>query len=161
MSAAFFIAVLVLVSAAVLFLIRREQVHKKKLRLLVRKLYGSRVFDEMKPFIKAARRLNVEEITVDKTGVTLKYMNVRDGERCFLMRRHGFPYLTADQQEAMRSLLEDCLPSLAQRSNYRFTLKPLHLLDGTVEYAGCYTISRKYKAFLNESACCTRQNSSW
>ena len=126
----------------------REHRDTKKLRLRVQKLYASQLFEDMMPMLKAARRHSVERVTVDKTGVVLRYFQPRSMETAFLMRPSGYAYLTPEQQEAMRVVLEECLPSLRDQHKYRLSRQRVRLLNGDIEYVYYYTINNAYKAEL-------------
>lgn len=102
--------------------------------------------------LKAARRHSVERVTVDKTGVVLRYFQPRSMETAFLMRPSGYAYLTPEQQEAMRVVLEECLPSLRDQQKYRLSRQRVRLLNGDIEYVYHYTISNAYKAELSRAA---------
>ena len=130
----------------------REHRNTKKLRLRVQKLYASQLFEDMMPMLKAARRHSVERVTVDKTGVVLRYFQPRSMETAFLMRPSGYAYLTPEQQEAMRVVLEECLPSLRDQQKYRLSRRRVRLLNGDIEYVYHYTISNAYKAELSRAA---------
>ena len=160
MLAQFLVSVCVFLIAG-LYCIRQHRRHRKHLRLLVRKMYASRMFEQMTPFLKAAALFNLEEVTVDKTGVTLRYMNIRDGKRSFLMHDHHFDYLKPREQEAMRSVLETCLPNLSDKHCYRLTRRTVRLVNGQKEHVYRYTISHNYKAAVNRSNMLKEQTRSW
>ena len=126
----------------------REHRNAKKLRLRVQKLYASQLFEDMMPMLRAARHHSVERVTVDKTGVALKYFQPHSMETAFLMRPNGYAYLTPEQQEAMRVILEQCLPALQDQQKYRLIRRRVRLVNGEVEYVYSYTICNAYKATL-------------
>ena len=125
-----------------------EHIREKKLQLRVRKLYASQLFEDMIPMLKFARRHTIEQLSVDKTGVVLRYLHSEGAESAFLMRVNGYAYLTVDQQEAMRSVLEECLPKLRDADKYHVIRKRVVLLNGCTEYTYQYTISNEYKSLL-------------
>lgn len=128
-----------------------EHIREKRLQLRVQKLYASQLFEDMIPMLQFARRNAIEQLAVDKTGVVLRYLHSEGAETAFLMRPNGYAYLTVEQQEAMRSVLEECLPKLRDVEKYHVTRKRVVLLNGSVEYTYQYTIDNAYKAQLNRA----------
>lgn len=126
----------------------RERRQQKRLRLRVQKLYASRLFEELLPLLKVAKKRRLEQVTVDKTGLVLRHLFSEGGETAFLMRPHGYRYLTPEQQEAMRVMLEECLPKLHDSSLYHLSRRRIRLLNGDIEYSYRYTITNAYKASL-------------
>lgn len=129
----------------------REHIRERKLQLRVQKLYASQLFEDMIPMLRFARHHPIELLMVDKTGVVLRYLYAEGAETAFLMRPNGYAYLTVEQQEAMRSVLEECLPKLRDTAKYHVTRKRVVLLNGNVEYTYQYTIDHDYKAQLNRA----------
>jgi len=129
----------------------REHVREKHLQLRVQKLYASQLFEDMIPMLQFARHHTIEQLVVDKTGVVLRYLHAEGAETAFLMRPNGYAYLTVEQQEAMRSVLEECLPKLRETEKYHVMRRRIVLLNGSVEYAYQYTIDNEYKAQLNRA----------
>lgn len=126
----------------------RERRQKKRLELRVQKLYASQLFEDMMPQLRFSRKQQIEQVTVDKTGVVFRYLHVKNNEAAFLMRPHGYRYLTPEQQEAMRAVLEECLPQLRDNKRYSLGRRRIRLLNGEVEYVYQYTIANDYKAAL-------------
>ena len=129
----------------------QEHIREKKLKLRVQKLYASQLFEDMIPMLRFARHHAIEQLSVDKTGVVLRYLHSEGAETAFLMRPNGYAYLTVEQQEAMRSVLEECLPKLRDKEKYHVIRKRVVLLNGTTEYTYQYTISNSYKARLTRA----------
>ena len=129
----------------------QEHLREKKLQLRVQKLYASQLFEDMIPTLQFARHHTIEQLLVDKTGIVLRYLHAEGAETAFLMRANGYAYLTVEQQEAMRSVLEECLPKLRETNKYHVTRKRSTLLNGSVEYTYQYTIDNAYKAQLNRA----------
>lgn len=129
----------------------REHIREKKLQLRVQKLYASQLFEDMIPMLRFARHHSIEQLSVDKTGVVLRYLHAEGAETAFLLRPNGYNYLTVEQQEAMRSVLEECLPKLRETDKYHVSRKRVVLLNGTVEYTYQYTISSSYKSMLTRA----------
>lgn len=138
-------------AAMVLFYFYRDSIREKKLRLRVQKLCASQLFEDMTPMLRFARRHAIQRLTVDKTGVILCFL-ANNQETAFLMRPNGYNYLSPEQQEAMRAVLEECIPNLRDNRKYRFGRKRITLLNGDVEYAYQYTIANSYKAKLSRAA---------
>ena len=135
-----------LACVVVIFLWQARQ-QEARLRLRVNKLYASQLFEDMTPLIKAARKRPIERLKVDKTGVTLRFLYGAE-DSAYLMRPNGYRYLTQEQQEALRVVLEECLPKLRDGHRYGVTRKRVRLLNGSVEYAYHYTMLNDYKATL-------------
>ena len=135
---------LVYLIAALVREIRRLQ----RQRMRVRKLYASPVFQDMLPMLEHARRRHLEQVRVDKTGVLITYLFPAGSNTAFLMKPHGYAYLTEEQQAAMRTLLEECLPKLRQRGCYRLLRRTYRLVNGQVEYSYRYVMQNRYKASL-------------
>lgn len=146
---------LILLAAALLayliVLICREARAVRRHKLRVRKLYASPVFEAMLPFLSTARRRRLEQARVDKTGVLFTYLTPPGSSSAFLMKKQGFAYLTPEQQNAMRTLLEECLPYLQDRSMYRVSRRVYRLVNGEKEYSYRYVIQNDYKAMLARS----------
>lgn len=142
------VALPVVLAGFVALAVFKERQQKKRLRLRVQKLYASRLFEELLPLLKLAKKRRLEQVTVDKTGLVLRHLFSEGGETAFLMKPHGYRYLTPEQQEAMRVMLEECLPKLQDSSLYHLSRKRIRLLNGDIEYAYRYTITNAYKASL-------------
>ena len=140
-----------LLAGVVVVYFYQEHLRENRLQLRVQKLYASQLFEDMIPLLQFARRHAIEQLAVDKTGVVLRYLHSEGAETAFLMRPNGYAYLTVDQQEAMRSVLEECLPKLRETDKYHVTRKRIVLLNGSVEYTYQYTIDHGYKAQLNRA----------
>ncbi len=141
----------------------QEHIREKKLQLRVQKLYASQLFEDMMPMLRFARHHSIETLSVDKTGVVLRYLNSGSAETAFLMRANGYAYLSVEQQEAMRSVLEECLPKLRDTAKYHVIRKRVTLLNGSIEYTYQYTISNSYKSLLTRAPYYdgTLQQQSW
>lgn len=129
----------------------RERREEKRLRMRVKKLYASQLFEDMLPLLQMSRKRSIEQLIVDKTGVVIRYLNCNSGESAFLMWPNGYRYLSPEQQEAMRAVLEECLPRLRDSGMYHLTRQRIRLLNGQTEYAYRYTISNAYKARLSRA----------
>ena len=115
------------------------------LQLHVRKMYASPMFEDMMPMLALAKRHSLEQVRVDKTGVMFRLLHPAGNEMVFFMRSHGYPYLTEERQEAMRVLLEECIPKLAERDKYEVMRRRNRLINGDVEYEYSYTMRNAYK----------------
>ena len=144
------LTVAMLVGLAIAFTVRDRQ-QQKRLRLRVQKLYASQLFEDMLPLLQACRKRQLEQVIVDKTGVVMRYLHFAGSESAFLMRPNGYRYLSPGQQEALRSVLEDCLPKLRDSQLYHLSRQRIRLLNGQVEYAYRYTITNAYKARLSRA----------
>jgi len=141
----------------------QEHIREKKLQLRVQKLYASQLFEDMMPMLRFARHHAIEQLSVDKTGVVLRYLHSDGAETAFLMRANGYAYLTVEQQEAMRSVLEECLPKLRDSDKYHVIRKRVVLLNGSTEYTYQYAMSNSYKSLLTRAPYYdgTLQQQSW
>lgn len=141
-----------LLAGAVILYFYQDHLREKKLHLRVQKLYASQLYEDMIPMLSAARHHAVEQMIVDKTGVSVKYLQEGGPETAFLLRPNGYRYFTPEQQEAMRTVLEECIPKLAETEKYHVVRKRITLLNGDTEYAYQYLITNSYKARLNRAA---------
>ena len=57
----------------------------------------------------------------------------------------------SEQQEALRAVLEECLPKIRDSQLYHLSRQRVRLLNGQVEYVYRYTISNAYKARLSRA----------
>ncbi|MEG2316969.1 MAG: hypothetical protein RSC91_12155, partial [Clostridia bacterium] len=123
----------------------QNQIRTRRLRLRVRKLYASTLFEELIPLLADARKLPVEQITLDKTGLVFRFLHAQPNEMGYLMRLHGRAYLTLEQQEAMRIVLTECLPKLLDEHCYVTKRKRIRLVNGDAEYVDRFIMSIAYK----------------
>jgi len=152
-----------LLAGAVVLYFYQEHIREKKLRLRVKKLYASQLFEDMIPMLRTAKRLPIEQLTVDKTGVVLRYLHSDSIDTAFLMRPNGYAYMTPEQQEAMRAVLEECLPKIRDDKHYHVSRKRVWRHNGDLEFTYQYTITNKYKARLSRAPYYdgTLQSRSW
>lgn len=151
MQGIFPVALAMLLAGAAIAFILRERREEKRLRLRIKKLYTSQLFEDMLPLLQMSRKRSIEQLVVDKTGVVIRYLHSSSGESAFLMRPNGYRYLAPEQQEALRAVLEECLPRLRDCGMYHLTRQRIRLLNGQIEYAYRYTISNAYKARLSRA----------
>ena len=138
---------LVLLLAFLIYEFRQTRLHRRRVRML----YASPVMDELQHGLRFAKKHAAELITVDKNGVYLRFLSPGYGEYFYLMEEHGFAQLTPQQQSAMRTVLEERLPHLAEKSHYRLTRKTIQLPNGKIEYAFSYTMTNSYKEQLTRA----------
>ena len=72
------LAVAVLVGAAIALLVRDRR-QQQRLRLRIKKLYASQLFEDMLPLLQACRKRPLEQLIVDKTGVVMRYLHFAGG----------------------------------------------------------------------------------
>lgn len=120
-------------------------------RQRVRKLYASPVMDALQPALHFAKKHAVELAIVDKTGVHFRFLSPGYGEYHFVMREHGFQNLTPAQQSAMRTVLEERLPHLTEKTHYRLSRRTIQLPNGQTEYSYSYIMSNQYKEMLTRA----------
>ena len=137
-----------LLAGVVVIYFYQEHVREKKLQIRVKKLYASQLFEDMIPMLRAVKHHSVEQLMLDKKGVSVRYLHADSPETAFLMRPNGYDYLTPEQQEAMRVMLEECLPKLTDSASYHVGRKRVRQLNGDVEYMYQYTMTNAYKTRL-------------
>ncbi len=141
-----FVACLIGLAIALVVYDRRQT---RQHRLRVRKMYASPLVGLLQPTIQKAREHSIQLVAVDKTGVTIRFLNPVHSDLDFRVKQHGFAYLTPPQQSALRTILEEQLPILTDGQRYRLVRKNVHLLNGTKEYAYNYTITHAYRNTLS------------
>lgn len=143
-----FTAFLFLVLAAFLIYETRQN---RRHELRVRKLYASPVMDELQHELRFAKKHAVELARVDKTGVYLRFLSPGYGEYRYRMRDHGFANLTPEQQNALRTVLEEQLPHFDEKDYYRLSRKNVYLPNGKTEHVYSYTMTNRYKEKLTRA----------
>lgn len=138
----------VVLTGSVVALLVQDHLRARHLRLRVKKLYASQLFEELLPMLKTAKKRHIEQLMIDKTGLAIRYFQPAGAEAAFLMRVHGYAYLTPEQQEALRMVLEECLPSLRDGRRYCLSRRRIRLVNGDTEFVYRYTIANPYKAML-------------
>lgn len=132
-------------------LIWKNRQHERALLLRIKKLYASRFFEDLTPMLKTAKKHHIDQLIVDKTGLIIRYLQPGQTESVFLMNNHGYTYLTPEQQEAVRAMLEDCIPKLKDNNRYCMTRKRQLLVNGDTEYIYHYIIVSSYKSMLSRA----------
>lgn len=113
----------------------------------VNKLYASSLYVELLPFLRTVCVLHLDQIKVDKTGLRVRcWYRGRGDELSFLMKEHGYGYLTQDQQMAMCKLLEREIPELADAHKFTVMVKRYRLLNGDPDRECIYAMSSAYKS---------------
>ena len=134
------------------FLLRRERVRMHKITLLAQKMHASPMFAELSPLLKSAQHRAIELLTVDKTGVIIRYIHPAGSESRFLVRDYGFPALSEEKQRALLYILEQFLPLIADTHRYTLRKKRILLLNGRFETYHQYTILNAYKTTLTRAS---------
>jgi len=132
-------------------LLRRERTRVRKIALMARKMHASPVFAELSPLLKSAQYRAIEMLTVDKTGVMIRYVHPAGSEAYFHMREHGFPALSEGKRQALLCILEEFLPPIADTHRYSLRKKRILLLNGHIDTYFQYTIRNAYKATLTRA----------
>ncbi|MEF9878489.1 MAG: hypothetical protein RSE58_08950 [Clostridia bacterium] len=140
-----------LLSGAVILILFNDSRHERHLRLRVNKFRNSELFQEMLPLLRSVEHRPIEQLVVDKTGVVIRCLQPVGAELAFLMKPHHYAYLTPEQQEAVRVVLEGCLPKLKDSSRYCLHRKRIRLINGDIEYNWHYTIVNAYKTKLTRA----------
>ena len=144
----FFLFIAVLGIAVVVCFLWLDRKKSRLLRLRVKKMHASPLFAELAPLLKNAQNRPIEQLTVDKTGVYIRFMHPVGSEVRFSLREKGFGYLTEERQEALLILLEEFLPRVTDSHRYAFRKKRVLLLNGHFERYYQYTILNSYKNSL-------------
>lgn len=144
----FFLCIAVIGIALVGYFIWLDQSNLRMLKLRVKKMHASPMFAELAPMLKTAQNRPIEELTVDKTGVLIRFMHPAGSEMHFSMRGHGYHYLSPERQEALLILLEQFLPKITDSNRYALKKKHNRLLNGQRETYYQYTMLNHYKATL-------------
>lgn len=136
-----------LLAAFLIYECRQTRLHCQR----VRKLYASPIMDELQHGLRFAKKHAVELATVDKNGVHLRFLSPAYGEYHFLMHQHGYLNLTPAQQSAMRTVLEERLPHLTEKTHYRLCRNTIQLPNGQTEYFYTYVMTNQYKEMLTRA----------
>lgn len=143
-----FLLISMICIALVGYLIWLDNRNMQKLRFRVKKMHASSMFAEMVPLLKNAQKRPIEQLVIDKTGVIIRYLEPAGSEIRFLMRDHGYPYLSQERQEALLILLEEFLPRITDTHRYSLRKKHTRLIGGQVETYYKYIIVNQYKTSL-------------
>ncbi len=150
MNAWLFALAFVLLVGLVSFLVyERRQNRKHEQR--VRKLYASPILDELQDVLHFAKKHAAELVTVDKSGVYIRFLSPGYGDYYFSMHAHGFQQLTPKQQAAMRTILEERMPHLNEKKHYHLSRQTKRLPNGNIEHAFTYTMDNQYKKMLTRA----------
>ena len=137
--------------SVVIYLMIADRKRMRLLRLRVKKLHASPMFEAMRPMLERARRYSIESVTIEKTGFVLRFLFPYGYEARFDMADYGYPNLTLEKQEALLVLLEEFVPKLTTHDCYSFRATRKKLLDGHVEYQYKYIIQIDYKNMLTRA----------
>lgn len=129
----------------------KESKRLRRHALMVRKLYESTLFEDLMPILLKAKKRHIVQVTIDKTGLLFTYLTPAGSHLAFMMKKHGYAYLTTEQQLAMETVLEECLPKLKDSKKYRRSCRKIHLVNGDVDYVYRYTMQNGYKTMLNRA----------
>jgi len=137
--------------AFVVYLMIEDRKRVRLQRMRVQKLYASPLFQALRPTLRQAQKYSVERLTIDKTGISLRFLFPFGYETRFDLRENGFPNLTVKKQEALLMLMEEVVPKLSAHECYSFRSKRTRLLDGSVEYQYKYIMRIDYKNMLTRA----------
>lgn len=144
----FFLCVAGLGVAAVGYFLWQDRKRIRMLKLRVKKMHASPLFAELMPLLKHAQNRPIEQLSVDKTGVWVRFMQPAGNEMRFSVRERGFHYLSPEKQEALVILLEQFLPRITDSHRYTLRKRRTLLLNGHFETYYQYTILNAYKTSL-------------
>ncbi len=144
----FFVAVSIAGIVLIAYLIWLDNRNLRMLKLRVKKMHASPMFAELAPLLKAAQSRPIEQLIIDKTGVSIRYMQPAGMETNFNMYGRGYRNLTPEKQEALLILLEEFLPRITDSNRYSLRKKRNKLLNGQYETYYQYTILNHYKTSL-------------
>ena len=144
----YFLFIALLGIVAVAYFLWLDHKRSRLLCLRVKKLHASPMFAALAPMLKNAQNRPIEQLTVDKTGVVIRFLHPAGSEVRFRLRDLGYGYLSQEKQEALVVLLEQFLPRVADVHRYSFKKKRTLLLNGHYESYYQYTILNSYKTSL-------------
>ncbi len=145
---AFFILVALGCIASVGYYLWADRNRMQMLRFHVKKMHGSPLFADLTPLLRRAQNRPIEQLTIDKTGLTLRFMQPVGSVMSFQVRDYGYAYLTPEKQEALLVLLEQFLPLIVDSHRYALRKRRTWLLNGKSEISYQYTILTAYKTSL-------------
>ena len=143
-----FILISIVCAALVGYLILLDNRNLRMLRMRVKKMYASPMFEEMVPLLKNAQKRPIEKLQIDKTGVVFRFLEPTGSESRFLVRDYGYRYLTPEKQEALLILLEEFLPKITDTHRYTLRKRKTHLVSRQSEIHYQYVMLNSYKASL-------------
>ena len=130
------------------YLIWLDNRYNRMLKLHVRKMNASPMFAEMVPLLKRMQHESIEQLIIDKKGLTIRHLQPAGRETYFSVYAHGYPPLGQESRKVLLVLLEEFLPIIANRNYYSFKKKNRYLLNGKCESYYAYIICNPYKATL-------------
>lgn len=143
-----FVCIAVLGILTVVYFFRLDQRRVRLLKMRVKKMYASPMFEEFIPFLKHAQKRTIEQLVVDKEGVVFRFLEPAGTEMCFSLRERGYRLLSPEKQETLVVLMEEFLPKMIDQHRYSLKKKRVRLLNGQVETYYQYTILNHYKSSL-------------
>ena len=127
------------------YFVYTDRRHERMQRLRVKKMLASPMFQELGGLLRRNRRLTLESVRIDKTGVKIRYVYPLGTELRYKLHEHGYANLTDEKTEALALLIEECLPALASHKHYKLKCKRERLINGSVEHRYQYVIRNAYK----------------
>lgn len=115
------------------------------LRLRVKKLHASPVFVALSPLLKGAQRLMIDELRLDKTGLSIRYVSPPGSIQDFRFSQQGFANLSPEKLEALFVLLEDYLPQMSDTRLYKLRRRHTRQINGQMDTVYTYSIRTDYK----------------
>ena len=144
----FFIFVSIVSVALVSYLFWLDNRNLRLLKLRVKKLHASPLFKDLVPLLRIAQKRPIEHLTIDKTGIAIRYIEPAGSETRFVLAQHGYSPLSSEKQEALLVLMEEFLPKLADNHRYVRHKKRTRLMNGQFEIYHRYIILNRYKTSL-------------
>lgn len=118
------------------------------MRLRAQKMLASPLHRAMTPLVRESKHLVIDQLTLDRRGLTILYVQPAGQQRRFLLKEHGFPLLTQEKLDALLYLLQKCNPYLRDEERYRLHKKRVRLVNGQKETVYTFVITNEYKKIL-------------
>lgn len=123
---------------------------EKRIRLRAQRLRASEMFARLTMLLRT-RTSQLEQITVDGSGLYLRYLSSPCQETAFLWREHGYDEMSDESRQAMLYLLEETIDSLTDRKLYKRRAKRRTLLNGREDVYYQYIMQIDYKNLLQNA----------
>lgn len=115
------------------------------LRLRVKKMHASPLFGALSPLLKGAQRLMIDELRLEKTGLSIRYVSPPGSVQDFSFHQRGFANLSPEKLEALFVLLEDYLPQMSDKHLYKLRRWHTRQINGQMDTVYTYSIRTDYK----------------
>ena len=141
----FFFAAAIVIGA---FLLIRDMIRKQHERDYMIRMRNSMLFREMYPMLQYVRRFALEEIRVERGGVSYYGLYPACMLENFMLEEWNFQKMTPRQVRALALLLAEELAPLQNREWYKLQQYKVERPNGQKDIAYRYIVTHKYKARL-------------